>query len=59
VGNRRTQPRSELKFVEKSIDITGQLKVLKELVVETSNADSAHSMILQHNLRRLWSLSTA
>jgi adenosylhomocysteinase len=41
---------SELKFVEKSIDITGQLKVLKELAAETTNADNTHSIVLQHIL---------
>jgi len=37
-------------FVEKSVDITGQLKVLRELVSETTNADQTHSIILQHIL---------
>jgi adenosylhomocysteinase len=37
-------------FVEKSVDITGQLKVLRELVSETTNADQTHSVILQHIL---------
>jgi S-adenosylhomocysteine hydrolase len=39
-----------LDFVDRSIDITGQLKVLKELTTETSNADGTHSIILQHIL---------
>src|SRR5580704_9667580 len=39
-----------LDFVERSIDITGQLKVLKELAGETSNTDGTHSIVLQHIL---------
>jgi S-adenosylhomocysteine hydrolase len=37
-------------FVERSVDITGQLKVLKELAGETTNTDGTHSIILQHIL---------
>ena len=32
------------------MDITGQLKVLKELAGETQNTDGTHSIILQHIL---------
>ena len=37
-------------FVERSVEITGQLKVLKELANETNNEDGTHSIILQHTL---------
>ena len=37
-------------FQTKSVDITGQLKVLKELTAETTNGDGTHSIILQHIL---------
>lgn len=33
-----------------TIDITGQMKVLRELTKETSNIDNTHSIILQHIL---------
>ena len=36
--------------VTKSIDISGQLKVLKELTAETRNPDGTHSIMLQHIL---------
>ena len=39
-----------LDFIERSVDITGQLKVLKELAGETSNTDGTHSIVLQHIL---------
>jgi S-adenosylhomocysteine hydrolase len=42
--------KSGLTFVEKTIDITGQLRVLKELASETTNTDATHSIILQHIL---------
>lgn len=38
------------KFQKRSIDISGQLKVLKELTSETKNPDGTHSIILQHIL---------
>lgn len=37
-------------FSSKSVDITGQLKVLPELTRETSNPGGTHSIILQHLL---------
>jgi adenosylhomocysteinase len=37
-------------FTQKSIDISGQLKVLKDLVSETANPDGTHCIILQHIL---------
>lgn len=39
-----------LDFLERSVDITGQLKVLKELTGETKNPDGTRSIILQHIL---------
>jgi adenosylhomocysteinase len=37
-------------FEVSSIDISGQLRVLKELTEETKNTDGTHSIILQHIL---------
>jgi adenosylhomocysteinase len=37
-------------FTDRTVDITGQLKVLKELTEETKNPDNTHSIILQHIL---------
>lgn len=37
-------------FCQRSVDISGQLKVLKEFTAETQNQDNTHSIILQHIL---------
>ncbi len=49
-GKRLGLPPAHVMNIERGIDMTGHLKVLKELTQETVNGNNTHSIILQHIL---------